>query len=200
MLGHSGFGGAAPVVARLTCLPASNAGDGGSSDGGQSDCANSIEGIVKIAIGAASLCLLDSSHTVRCLGDNTDGELGVGTTGGAFPYAQAISGLTATDISVGATHACAAPLDASAPVVCWGSGADDQLGPGLTDGGSSASPLAVTGLSGVSQLTAATGATCALKSDGTVWCWGSNATGQLGRGGSGGSFAIPLEVPFVSFP
>ena len=80
MIGHSGFGGTAPVIAPLTCLPASNA------DGGPDDCANAIGGIVKIAIGGGSTCMLDTSNRVWCLGDNTDGQLGTGATGGAFPY------------------------------------------------------------------------------------------------------------------
>jgi hypothetical protein len=194
MIGHSGFGGTAPVIAPLTCLPASNA------DGGPDDCANAIGGIVKIAIGGGSTCMLDTSNRVWCLGDNTDGQLGTGATGGAFPYPQAIAGLSASDISLGATHACAAPLDASAPVVCWGSAASDQLGPTITDGGASASPVPVTGLSGVTALTASTGVTCALKSDGTVWCWGANTENQLGTGSVGAPSPTPVQVSFVSFP
>jgi alpha-tubulin suppressor-like RCC1 family protein len=195
MLGHQGFGGTAPVVAPLTCLPAAS-----NEDGGAEDCANPISGIVKIAIGGGSTCLLDTSHTVWCLGDNTDGQLGRGATGGAFPYPQAVAGLSASDVSLGATHACAAPVDASAPVVCWGSGASDQLGPAVTDGGASAFPVPVTGLTSVTALTASTGVTCALKSDGTVWCWGSNAENQLGTGGAASPSATPARVSFLSFP
>ncbi len=37
-------------------------------------------------------------------------------------------------------------------------------------------------------------ATCYAKPDGTVWCWGTNANGQLGIGTSGGSSSIPVPV------
>ncbi len=192
MLGHAGSGdsGAVPV----TCLPANG-------DGGGDDCANAMNGVVKVSVGATSLCVLKAGGQVLCLGDNTSGQLGIGTDGGSFPYPQPVAGLSATDISIGVTHACAAPLDASAPVVCWGSGANGQLGPGGgLDGGIEPSPVAVPGLSGVKEVTASAGVTCALKSDGTVWCWGTNANGQLGNGATGGASAVPTQVPFVSYP
>jgi hypothetical protein len=194
MIGHNGFGGTAPVVVPLTCMPASNA------DGGPDDCANAIGGIVKVAIGGGSVCMLDTAGSVWCLGDNSEGELGTGTVGGAFPYPQKVAGLTASDVTVGATHACAAPLDVSAPVVCWGSAASGELGSSAADGGISPSPTPVMGMTGATSLTAATGVTCALKSDGTVWCWGINDENQLGQGSTGAPSPTPVQVSFVSFP
>ena len=36
--------------------------------------------------------------------------------------------------------------------------------------------------------------TCAIRDDGNVWCWGSNGSGQLGQGSTGGSSPNPVEV------
>jgi hypothetical protein len=193
MLGHEGLGGQ-PTLA-ITCLPAS-AGDGGG------DCDNALGGIAKLALGTSSTCVLGADHTVSCLGDNTQGQLGIGTAGGAFSFPQTISGLSASDVALGESHGCAAPLDASAPVVCWGASSDGQLGPlGPADGGVAPTPVPVSGLAGVVSLTASPGLTCALKTDGTVWCWGTNADGQLGNGSSVGSASsTPLQVPFITFP
>lgn len=57
-------------------------------------------------------------------------------------------------------------------------------------------PIAVAGVSNALQLAAGASHTCARKGDGTVWCWGSNAQGQIGF--SDGSVAIiPLQVPGI---
>ena len=70
-------------------------------------------------------------------------------------------------------------------VACWG---DDLAA--LADGGvgTSFTPVPVKGPLGVGLLNTviaiAPGArhACALKNDGTVWCWGKNDRGQLGNG------------------
>jgi hypothetical protein len=41
--------------------------------------------------------------------------------------------------------------------------------------------------------------TCALKTDGTVWCWGNNGEGELGAGPSGpSSSATPIQVSGIN--
>lgn len=47
----------------------------------------------------------------------------------------------------------------------------------------------------VVQLTAGDGFTCALRAEGTVWCWGSNADRTLGQPASITASSEPLEVP-----
>ena len=48
-------------------------------------------------------------------------------------------------------------------------------------------PAAVSGLSSVTAIHAGVSFGVALKSDGTVWAWGENASGQLGNGTSSNS-------------
>ena len=38
--------------------------------------------------------------------------------------------------------------------------------------------------------------TCAILSDATVWCWGSNSQGQLGDGTTGTTRVSPVQVLF----
>ena len=50
---------------------------------------------------------------------------------------------------------------------------------------------------GFSQVAAGDGYTCAMKTDGTVWCWGANSSGQLGDG-STTDRTRPVQVVGVS--
>ncbi len=93
----------------------------------------------------------------------------------------------ARDIDVGgassAMHACA--LRTTGAVSCWGDGVDGQLGQGTTGGSFIPIDALVT-----NAIAVATGGrhSCALvgatptAASGSVWCWGANGDGQLGRG------------------
>jgi alpha-tubulin suppressor-like RCC1 family protein len=83
-------------------------------------------------------------------------------------------------LAAGDAHSCA--IDAAGAVVCWGWNADGQLGDGTR--ADRAVPVKVRGLSsGVVALAAGVIHTCALKTSGTVVCWGGGSDGQLGDGG-----------------
>jgi hypothetical protein len=108
----------------------------------------------------------------------------------------------ATDVALGATFACALRDDGS--VRCWGENTNGQLGNGTRsqracDGAAcfSASATPVVGLERVLRVSAGGDTACALRADGTVWCWGANANGQLGDGTQTGRTA-PVRVPGLS--
>ncbi|MBI4699921.1 MAG: hypothetical protein HY744_01940, partial [Deltaproteobacteria bacterium] len=75
---------------------------------------------------------------------------------------------------------------------CWGYNVYGQLGDGTTQ--SKSSPVQVSAL-GTSALAVAGGVyhTCAVKADGTLWCWGDNGYGQLGDGTTQ-SKTLPVQV------
>ncbi|MEY4630183.1 MAG: hypothetical protein RIQ81_303 [Pseudomonadota bacterium] len=93
-------------------------------------------------------------------------------------------------------HTCA--LMADTTVRCWGSNAFGQLGDG-TSGGTSATPVTVRTasgpLTGVKSVGAGSYFSCALMLDGTVNCWGRNASYQLGNASSTSSnVATPVSA------
>src|SRR5262249_60065305 len=60
----------------------------------------------------------------------------------------------------------------------WGENGSGQLG-AATSGTTSLMPVRVMNLGGVDVLAAGLAHTCARRTDGSVWCWGDNSSGQI---------------------
>jgi len=107
------------------------------------------------------------------------------------------AGSRALAVSMGDVFTCA--LMSGGVVKCWGNNTYGELGNGTTK--NSHLPVTVRGLSGEIATIAAGGAhACALRTDGTVQCWGKNASGQLGGGFTSNSSNIPVEVENIHGP
>ena len=137
--------------------------------------------ITAAAVGSETFaCAIEASAgSLYCAGGNSFGELGNGATvSSSVPVL--VSGLSnVTAIAAGVTHACALKSDGS--VWCWGNNANGQIGDGT--GTNRSVPTAVHGLSsGVTSIATGSNHSCAVKTDGTVWCWGANGIGQAGDG------------------
>lgn len=79
-------------------------------------------------------------------------------------------------LAISASHICVAR---DGKVWCWGGNGSGESG--QTPGNSAYdTPHEVAGVSGVVELAAGNGHTCARTEDGRVFCWGSNAAGQVG--------------------
>lgn len=155
-----------------------------------------------IAAGMFFSCARRASGQVACWGSNVSGQLGNPTAGGNSAVPVAVDGLTdAIAIAAGANHACA--VRAAGQVWCWGANGAGQLGDGSTS--PRATPVAVITAAGApldDVRAVATGDThtCAVQRDGDVYCWGANASGQLGNGSvSAGPTAVATPTaPFSS--
>jgi hypothetical protein len=136
----------------------------------------------ELSLGQAFSCGLRTDGRVLCWGLNQLGQLGDGSnTQRNAPVL--VSGLdSVTQLSAGFAHVCA--LRGDGTVWCWGDDANGQLGDGSV-GGARSTPAQVVGLTDVEQVSAGGTFTCALRTDGDVWCWGGNRAGQLARGVTG---------------
>jgi len=136
----------------------------------------------RVAAGGYFSCYMFNTGAVKCWGQNSYGQLGVGTTDDSLSpvTVKNANGADVTDvlaITTGKYHTCA--LLNSGAVWCWGYNSYGQLGDGTTHDRSS--PVAVSGLSsGVVAISAGHEHTCALLNSGAVKCWGYNSDGQLG--------------------
>ena len=160
---------------------------------------NGLSGKVQsLTAGNYHTCALLQGGAVQCWGLNSYGQLGNGDTSGKEGSPQTVTGLSGKvqSLTAGNYHTCA--LIQGGAVQCWGSNFYGQLGKGDTSG-KEGSPQTVTGLSGtVQSLTAGENHTCALIQGGIVQCWGSNSSGQLGNGDTGGKEGSPQTVTRLS--
>lgn len=145
---------------------------------------------IAVAAGGDYTCALGSEGDVACWGENGYGQLGNGSSSDSLIPVQVANLSSVTAIAAGAQHACA--LTSNGTVYCWGNNGNGELGDGTTT--ERYAPVVVVGLSlPATAITAGSKHTCALTSDGAVWCWGANVDGQLGNGTTTDSVA-PTNV------
>ena len=178
----------APMCGDAKLENAEECDDGGQvpADGCESDCR--VSEVVQIALGSAHSCALFESGDVRCWGDNSYNQLGLGhadSVATSHPYQLPVLDLggKARAISAGTQHSCAILTDNS--IRCWGRNQYGQLGLGdqvdrLTQTPSNLGAISVGGL--VEKISLGGAVSCALLQSGAVRCWGTNSSGRLGLG------------------
>jgi alpha-tubulin suppressor-like RCC1 family protein len=130
-----------------------------------------------IAAGTDHSIALKNDGTAWTWGANAKGQLGDGSTTQS-PIPVQVSGLTSI-VAVGAGDKFSVALDDNGSVYTWGDNAVGQLGDGATST-TRTTPYQITSLSGISAIAVGDQFALALKNDGTMWAWGTNASGQLG--------------------
>ncbi len=151
---------------------------------------------IQLGLGAEHTCVLSQSKQPFCAGRNDYGQAGQPIIGSSGALASSVPILNVDEIAIGAYHSCAR---VGGTVSCWGANTDGQLGDGSLVN-SRNTPGLVTGISDAVAISAGRAHTCALLAPGNVFtnssivCWGSNLSGQLGDGNSGGISRTPVTV------
>jgi len=135
--------------------------------------------------------------TVWAWGHNHFGQVGDGTNVGRTTPVPVDDLMSVVDIGAGNNYSIALKSDGT--VWTWGNNENGLLGTGAPPSAAVNRPAQVSSLSSVTAIAAGTDHVLVLKSDGTVWVWGSNSLGQLGVGTA--EFAphtIPAQVSGLS--
>ncbi len=132
----------------------------------------------RLAVGLGHACIIANDAEdgeIWCWGYNASGQTGGGDYD-LVEYApvKAIGISNVTQLHAGGAHTCALKTDTS--VWCWGANQYGQSGLGAAMARIH-SPTAVPGMTGVAKIFGGHWATCALKIDGSVWCWGIGLDG-----------------------
>ncbi|MDI1442552.1 hypothetical protein [Polyangium sp. 6x1] len=172
-----------------------------------------LDKVIHVGAGAAGSCAVLEDRTVRCWGNNGDGQLGVTadcSAGQTFCMAEpakvqalenivtVVAGRTLSEEGIPAKRshvACA--LDEDGLVRCWGGGDQQMLGRG-SNVALSTTPVVVVDaqnfpLRDVTQVAAGAHRICALDVEGAVWCWGTEDA--YDQPGGLGAERIELPIP-----
>lgn len=187
----------------VSCWGTNSRGQLGNGEGGctevpygEPDCDQSAEPVtvtgitdaVALSTGQDHACAVLASGSLYCWGQNDQGQIGDGTTGGYRDVPVEVSGISGvTAVAGGVSSTCAITADG---LYCWGDGRYGALGTGDEDDQPSPAPVE---LANVVDVAVGGGTACARRSDGSVWCWGQNNLYEAGNE-TGEHTAVPVQI------
>ena len=145
---------------------------------------------------------IKTDGTLWVWGSPTNGMLGINdfNFNRSTPQTTFAGGTNWNQVSCGKFHTAAIKTDGTLWI--WGQNTRGQLGVGLNDVTTRATPVPVTTFVGENkwkQVACGDTHTAAIKTDRTLWTWGSNGSGELGNGGNVfNGTCIPQEIQGIS--
>jgi alpha-tubulin suppressor-like RCC1 family protein/predicted flap endonuclease-1-like 5' DNA nuclease len=152
-----------------------------------------------IAFGLQSGCAIGASGNIKCWGDGSEGQLGLGNTqnigdstdetGTDLPFVNLGTNASVDKIVMGEDHSCA--LFTNGSVKCWGessvlglgySSSNGGFGDGYLETGDTLPFLQLPTNRHATMIEAGKSHTCAVMDNNDLICWGNNSKGQIGIG------------------
>lgn len=163
-----------------------------------------------VSAGTHHTCGVTSTNVAYCWGGNSSGQLGDGTKTRRLQPVRVVGGLAFREVSAGAHHTCG--VTTSNLAYCWGSNPFGELGRGSVTGPETCSdvdlgsipcstrPVRVLGGLTFAQVSAGDAHACGVTTSNLTYCWGNNASGQLGNGTDTGPERCVNNIPCSTRP
>jgi len=165
-----------------------------------------VAGAVAIALGDNHACVVTSSKTGYCWGENTNGELGAlvppasassNTSAHPLRASRGVSSNANDLVGVSAGDGTTCVLRESGAVACFGSNSYGQVGNGVLSGTVTNGPDTVLNVSGAVALGVGRFHVCAVTAT-DLKCWGDGYNGQRGDGTNVSASGVVSVLPFRS--
>ncbi|MEV5576694.1 Ig-like domain repeat protein [Spirillospora sp. NPDC052269] len=152
--------------------------------------------VKRVAGGTNTGLAVTSDGHALAWGDNSSGQLGIGSTTSHLTPVQVHlpTGSTVTQVSAGTAHCLA--LTSDGRVLAWGSNVQGQLGDDTTDTRYSPIETHMPPGATATQISAGWSFSLAVTSDGRALGWGLGGSGRLGNGDTANRFTpAPMVLP-----
>ena len=155
-----------------------------------------LSNVSRIAAGNEFSLALKEDGTIWAWGLHVNGAIGPG--GGPMDFVPRSSPIHVTGLPAGMTNIAAGSefclaVASNGTVWSWGSNITSQLGQGVQSS-QNPTPGQIPNFGNVVAVAGGSHHSVALKSDGSVWAWGSNSQGELGDGSFNLVTAVPVRV------
>jgi alpha-tubulin suppressor-like RCC1 family protein len=147
-----------------------------------------IAAFTSVSAGINHSCGVTAEGEAFCWGSGAFGILGNGDTLDRYAPTRVAGPVRWVAVSAGFQHTCGLSTDGA--VYCWGYNDAGQLGIGET-GGSRNEPTRTATDVRFTRVSVGGKHSCAVAVTGRMYCWGADASGQLGNGTGAGPTAAP---------